>query len=83
MICPVSWFKWNRPRSPTNQISPCLPAITLVILPNKLAIAVIAVMSKGFGGWIKLVQAAVYGAKPKIASIVSGDARHVSSYRYY
>ena len=47
--------------------------------PNKLAIAVISIMSKCSGRWIKLVEAAVFGAKPKIAPTVSGDARNVST----
>ena len=42
--------------------------------PNKLAIAVIQIMSKCSGPWIKLVEAAVYGAKPQIAATVAGDA---------
>ena len=56
------------------------PDIPMAILdnvsdpPNKLAIAVIAIMSKGSGRWIKLVEAAVFGAKPEIAATVAGDA---------
>jgi hypothetical protein len=46
---------------------------------NKLASAVIAVMSKCSGPWIKLVEAAGFGAKPKTAAIVSGNARNVSA----
>ena len=42
--------------------------------PNKLAIAVIAVMSEGFRRRVKLVQAAVVGAEPQIAATVAGDA---------
>ena len=41
-------------------------------LPNKLAIAVIAIASKGFSGRIEFVQAAVYGANPEIAATVLG-----------
>src|SRR5271157_551126 len=46
--------------------------------PDKLAVAVIYIMRKCFGRWIKLVDSAVLSAKPKRASITSGDARHVS-----
>jgi hypothetical protein len=42
--------------------------------PNRLAIAVIAKTSEGFSGWIKFVQALVYGANPERAATVLGDA---------
>jgi len=42
--------------------------------PNKPAIAVIQIVSELPGRWIKLVQAAVFGAEPKIAATVLGDA---------
>ena len=42
--------------------------------PNKLAIAVFRIMSECSGRWIKLVEAAVFGAKPEIAATVLGDA---------
>src|SRR5208283_3259066 len=47
--------------------------------PNKLAIAVISIMSKSSGRRIKPVEAGVLGAKPKIASAVSSDARDIST----
>src|ERR1039457_1677972 len=47
--------------------------------PNKLALAVISIMNKCSGRWIKLVEAAVLGAKPKIAPTVLGHARNVSA----
>src|SRR5271157_5333872 len=47
--------------------------------PDKLAIAVISIMSKSSGRGIKPVEAGVLGAKPKIAPAVSGDARNVST----
>ena len=65
------------------------PDIPMAILdnlsdpPNKLAIAVISIMSKCSGRWIKLVEAAVFGAKPKIAPTVSGDALQRKHHRYY
>ena len=47
--------------------------------PNKLAIAVFQIMSKCSGRWIKLVEAAVFGAKPQIAATVLGDALNRSA----
>ena len=44
---------------------------------NELTVAVIAIMSRRSGCWIKLVEAAIFGAKPKIAPTVAGDARNV------
>ena len=52
------------------------PDIPMAILdnlsdpPNKLAIAVFQVMSKCSGRWIKLVEAAVFRAKPEIPATV-------------
>src|ERR1035441_6446557 len=40
---------------------------------NKLALAVVQVMSKCSGGWIKLVETACFGAKPQIAATVACD----------
>ena len=42
--------------------------------PYKLAIAVSAVVSECFGRWVKPVQAAVFGAKPKSTATVLSDA---------
>nr|WP_242618305.1 hypothetical protein [Edaphobacter modestus] len=42
--------------------------------PDKLAIAVISIMSKCSGPWIDFVEAAVFGTKPKRTAIVLGDA---------
>ena len=47
--------------------------------PDKLAIAVISIVSKDSGRLIKLVETAVLGAKPKTTTPVSGDARNISS----
>src|SRR5215472_17181123 len=58
---------------------PMPPLYNLSDPPNKLAIDVLLIMSKCCRDWIKLVEAAVVGAKPKIAPIVWGDARHVST----
>jgi hypothetical protein len=61
------------------------PDISVAILdnvidsPDKPAIAVITVMGKHSGRRIKLVEAAVLGAKPKTTPPVSGDARNVST----
>jgi hypothetical protein len=55
------------------------PDISMAILdnlsdpPNKVAIAIISMMSKCSGGWIELVEAAVFGAKPKRTATFSGD----------
>ena len=74
MIRPVCWFRWNRPRSPTNQMSPIVARDNLSDTPDKRSIAVIAVVSKCPGPWIKLVEAAIFSAKPQVAATVSGDA---------
>jgi hypothetical protein len=42
--------------------------------PDKRSIAVIAVVSECSGPWIKLVEAAIFSAKPQIAATVFGDA---------
>src|SRR5690349_11061942 len=42
--------------------------------PNKLAIAVIEIVSKYSGRWIKLVEAAVLSAKPNMAPAAARDA---------
>jgi hypothetical protein len=42
--------------------------------PNKLSLAVIAVMSEGFRGRVEFVQSAVFGADSKIPATVLGDA---------
>ena len=47
--------------------------------PNKLAIAVFQIMSECSGRWIKLVEAAVFRAKPEIAATVLGDALNRST----
>ena len=65
------------------------PDIPMAILddlsdpPDKLAIAVIPVMSEGSGRGIKLVEAAVFGAKPEIAATVLGDALDRKRHRCY
>ena len=41
---------------------------------NKVPIAVISIMSKCSGRWIEIVEAAVFGAKPKRTAVVLGDA---------
>ena len=41
---------------------------------NKVAIAVISIVSKCSGRWIELVETAVFGAKPKRTATVLGDA---------
>ncbi len=38
---------------------------------NKLTLVVVQVMSKYSGGWIKLIEAACFGAKPQIAAVVA------------
>src|SRR5271165_4730145 len=56
---------------------PNFPLATLDHLsdpPNKLAIAVIAVMSEHLRRRVKLVQAAVCRTKPQIAATIAGDA---------
>src|ERR1700730_1643295 len=61
------------------------PDISVAILDNvidstdKPAIAVITIVSKHSGRWIKPVETAVLGAKPKTTPPVSGDARDVST----
>ena len=42
--------------------------------PNKVAIAVISIVSKCSSRWIELVEAAVFGAKPKRTETALGDA---------
>ncbi len=43
---------------------------------NKSAVAVIRIMSKCSGGWIKLVEATCFRAKPQTAATVAGDTVH-------
>ena len=58
------------------------PDVPLAILddtgepPNKLAIAVGAVMNEGLGRRVKPVQSAICGCEPEIAATVAGEAPH-------
>ena len=83
VICPVCWVQMEQAALANKPDVPMAILDDLSDPPNKLAIAVIAIMSKGSGCWIKLVEAAVFGAKPQIAATVSGDARQPNRRRCY
>src|SRR5271165_5206725 len=68
---------WAQMEQTARAGKPDIPMAILdngIDLPNKLAIAVIAIASEGFSGRIKFVQAVVYGANPEMAATVLGDA---------